>query len=77
MTRCLICAVPVYLDVRPTLKETEDLSRHKCIFFTRLVTHPIWHLQYDGKGCAIKVGGRLEMDDAQAVIQVAVAGARG
>lgn len=74
MTRRLICAAPAYLDARPALTEAEDLARHECISFTRLVTHPIWHLQRDGRSRAIKVGGRLEMDDAQAVVQAAIAG---
>jgi DNA-binding transcriptional LysR family regulator len=74
MTQRLICAAPSYLEVRPSLSEADDLSRHECISFTRLATHPVWHLHRDGKGRAIKVSGRLEMDDAQAVVQAALAG---
>lgn len=73
-SRRLICAAPSYLDARPSLSEPDDLSQHECISFTRLVTHPVWHLYRDGRSRAIRVRGRLEMDDAQAVVQAALAG---
>ncbi|WP_144157368.1 LysR family transcriptional regulator [Paraburkholderia sp. BCC1885] len=74
ITRRLICAAPAYLDARPSLNEADDLSQHECISFTRLATHPVWHLHRDGKNRAISVGGRLQMDDARAVVQAALAG---
>lgn len=74
ITRRLICAAPSYLDVRPSLHEADDLSQHECISFTRLATHPVWHLRRDGKNRTIRVSGRLQMDDAQSVAQAALAG---
>jgi DNA-binding transcriptional LysR family regulator len=74
ITRRLICAAPSYLDAHAALSEADDLARHECISFTRLATHPVWHLSRDGKKRAVKVGGRLDMDDAQAVVQAALAG---
>ncbi|AZD47272.1 LysR family transcriptional regulator [Pseudomonas chlororaphis] len=74
MTRRLICAAPSYLDQRPALQEADDLLRHDCVCFTRLATHPVWHLQRNGKSRAVRVSGRLETDDAEAVVQAALAG---
>lgn len=73
-TRRLICAAPAYLAAHPAPREPDDLTRHECVCFTRLSTHPVWHLHRNGKHRAIKVSGRLEMDDAQAVVQAALAG---
>ena len=74
VTRRLICATPSYLDQHPVLKEADDLLRHDCVSFTRLTTHPVWHLQRNGKRRAVRVSGRLETDDAEAVVQAALAG---
>jgi DNA-binding transcriptional LysR family regulator len=74
MTRRLICAAPSYLDRRLALKEADDLLRHDCVCFTRLATHPVWHLQRNGKSRAVRITGRLETDDAEAVVQAALAG---
>ncbi|MCX4163889.1 MULTISPECIES: LysR family transcriptional regulator [Paraburkholderia] len=73
-TRRLICAAPSYLDQRPALNEAEDLLRHDCICFTRLTTHPVWHLQRNGKNRAVRISGRLETDDVEAVVHAALAG---
>lgn len=73
-TRRLLCAAPAYLEARPSLTEADDLLQHECTCFTRLATHPVWHLHRDGRSRALKVNSRLEMDDAQAVVQAALAG---
>jgi DNA-binding transcriptional LysR family regulator len=73
-TRRLLCAAPSYLAVSPPLRDADDLPQHECISFTRLATHPVWHLHRNGKGRSIRVDGRLAMDDAQAVVQAALAG---
>jgi DNA-binding transcriptional LysR family regulator len=44
------------------------------VCFTRITTHPVWHLQRNGKSRAVKVTGRLEADDAETVVQAALAG---
>lgn len=74
MTHRLICAAPSYLGQRPALKEPDDLRRHDCVCFTRLATHPVWNLHRNGKKHAVRITGRLETDDAEAVVQAALAG---
>ncbi|WP_198665404.1 LysR family transcriptional regulator [Paraburkholderia kururiensis] len=74
MTRRLLCAAPSYLSASSPLRDADDLARHECVSFTKLATHPIWHLQRGGKTRAIRVSGRLAMDDAQAVVQAALGG---
>jgi DNA-binding transcriptional LysR family regulator len=73
-TRLLLCAAPSYLDRRPPLKEAHDLLRHDCVCFTSLTTHPVWHLQRNGKSHSVRINGRLETDDAETVAQAALAG---
>jgi DNA-binding transcriptional LysR family regulator len=73
-TRLLLCAAPSYLDRRTPLKQADDLLRHDCVCFTRVTTHPVWHLQRNGKSRAVRVTGRLEADDAETVVQAALAG---
>ena len=74
MTHRLICAAPSSLDRRPPLNEANDLLRHDCVCFTRLATHPVWHLQHGGKRHPVRIAGRLETDDAEAVVHAALAG---
>jgi DNA-binding transcriptional LysR family regulator len=74
MTCRLLCAAPSYLDRRPAPIEPDDLLRHDCICFTRLTTHPAWHLHRDGKNRTVRITGRLETDDAEAALQAALAG---
>lgn len=73
-TRRLLCAAPSYLAMSPPLRDIDDLPQHECISFTRLATHPVWHLHRHGKERAVRVDGRLAMDDAQAVVQAALGG---
>jgi DNA-binding transcriptional LysR family regulator len=74
-TRRLIFAAPSYLAGRDALREPDDLLRHDCLCFTRLATHPVWQLHRDGKSRAVRLSGRLEADDAEAVVKAALAGA--
>lgn len=75
MSRRLICGAPAYLRAAPRLTEPDDLLRHDCVCFTRMPSHPIWHLHRGGKSRAVRVNGKLEMDDAQAIVQAALSGA--
>jgi len=45
--RGLICASPSYLDKHSALRVPADLHQHRCIGFTPLSTHPVWHLKRD------------------------------
>lgn len=41
----LICASPSYLKTHGKPRVPADLQQHRCIGFTPLSTHPIWHLR--------------------------------
>jgi DNA-binding transcriptional LysR family regulator len=48
--RGMICASPAYLDKHPVPRVPADLHQHRCIGFTPLSTHPVWHLKREGDG---------------------------
>lgn len=70
----LLCASPDYLAERGMPVHPSDLANHDCIGFSRLASHPIWHLGDDGKTVAVRISGPLVTDDATSLIQAAVAG---
>ncbi|WP_254462239.1 LysR family transcriptional regulator [Pseudomonas aeruginosa] len=70
----LLCASPDYLAERGMPAHPSDLANHSCIGFSRLASHPIWHLGDDGKTVAVRISGPLVTDDATSLIQAAVAG---
>ncbi|MER0686974.1 LysR substrate-binding domain-containing protein [Pseudomonas aeruginosa] len=43
--------------------------------FSRLASHPFWHLRDGDKATAIRIAGPLVTDDAQSLVQAAVSGA--
>ncbi|MFD1623956.1 LysR family transcriptional regulator [Azospirillum griseum] len=71
----LLCAAPTYLDRCGHPRTPEDLTAHDCLCFTRLATHPTWHLERDGQSRAVRLVGRMETDDADAVLKAALGGA--
>lgn len=70
----LLCASPDYLSARGMPAHPSDLADHDCIGFSRLASHPVWHLGDGGKSVAIRIAGPLVTDDATSLIQAAVAG---
>lgn len=74
LTRRMICASPAYLAGHADISEPEDLRRHACLGFTPMFTHPVWHLRRGRQRQAIRVGGPLESDDVQSLVEAAVAG---
>lgn len=72
--RRLLCASPDYLKVRGVPLHPTDLTAHACIGFSRLASHPVWHLQGGGGPLAVRISGPLVTDDATSLIEAAVAG---
>ncbi|MDX3927171.1 MAG: LysR substrate-binding domain-containing protein [Shinella sp.] len=70
----LLCASPDYLAERGSPAHPSDLGKHACIGFSRLASHPVWHLGDNGKTIAVRISGPLVTDDATSLIQAAVAG---
>lgn len=71
----MLCASPAYLQTRGTPSRPADLGRHACLGFSRLASHPLWHLRDGDKTMAIRIAGPLVTDDAQSLVQAAVSGA--
>lgn len=56
--RGLICASPAYLDNHPAPEVPADLHRHRCIGFTPLSTHPVWHLKRNSADAPLRAVGK-------------------
>ncbi|VFR19570.1 transcriptional regulator, MerR family [plant metagenome] len=74
-SRRLLCASPAYLQAHGTPVRPADLAQHACLGFSRLASHPLWHLRDGDKATAIRIAGPLVTDDAQSLVQAAVCGA--
>lgn len=73
-SRRMLCASPAYLQAHGTPARPTDLGQHACLGFSRLASHPLWHLRDGDKAAAIRTGGPLVTDDAQSLVQAAVFG---
>jgi len=74
-SRRMLCASPAYLQARGAPSRPADLGRHACLGFSRLASHPLWHLSDGDKTAAIRIAGPLVTDDALSLVQAAVSGA--
>ena len=73
-SRRMLCAAP-YLQARGRPAQPADLARHACLGFSRLASHPLWHLREDDKVTSVRISGPLVTDDAHSLVRAAVAGA--
>lgn len=71
----MLCASPTYLQAHGTPSHPTDLAAHACLGFSRLASHPLWHLRDGDKVTAIRIAGPLVTDDAQSLVHAAVSGA--
>lgn len=74
-SRRLLCASPTYLHRHGTPSRPAELVQHACLGFSRLASHPLWHLRDGDKVTAIRIAGPLVTDDAQSLVQAAASGA--
>lgn len=70
----LLCAAPAYLQAHGWPTRPADLAQHACLGFSRLASHPVWHLRDGDTTAAIRIAGPLVTDDAQSLVQAAAAG---
>lgn len=71
----MLCAAPAYLQTHGTPSHPADLAKHACLGFSRLASHPLWHLRDGDKTTTIRITGPLVTDDAQSLVQAAISGA--
>lgn len=72
--RRLLCASPEYLAKRGEPTHPGELEAHDCIGFSRLASHPVWHLQGGDGPLAVHISGPLVTDDATSLVEAAAAG---
>ena len=70
----VVCASPAYLRRHGTPKAPEDLRKHECLHFRGLTPGREWSFQRDGKAVRVAVGGRLDCNVGEPVIDAARAG---
>ncbi|MCE9521636.1 MAG: LysR family transcriptional regulator [Alphaproteobacteria bacterium] len=72
--RHVLCASPRYVERLGAPKCPEDLARHDCIFEATAGRATSWPFRRRGRDMALPVDGRLVCDDADAVLNAALAG---
>ena len=71
------CASPQYLAEHGEPKTPEDLERHECLTYLLPVTGEArdWVFAHNGQAMSRKVAGRLNINNAESLLEAAVAGA--
>lgn len=73
--RSLIVAAPAYLAVAGTPRTIDDLNEHRLLHYSQLSTGNFWRLQTPaGEERLIRVGGRLTVNNGEALMRAAEAG---
>ena len=73
--RRLICASPDYLSRRPPPIKPQDVANHDCLCFTGRTDAFRWSFRTQTGGIqSISVGSRVASDDADLLVEAAVAG---
>lgn len=72
--RLIACASPGYLSERRLPTVPEDLTNHECLGYTYWSNPPEhgWHFTKDGQVHAIPIRGRLQVNDATALLCAAL-----
>ena len=70
----VICAAPGYLQRRGTPRTPDDLQQHNCLWITSLPALRRWPFDTDDGIRVVHVGGNVAANNAETVLQLAVAG---
>jgi DNA-binding transcriptional LysR family regulator len=70
----VICAAPAYLQRHGTPRTPDDLQRHNCLWITSLPALRRWPFDTDDGIRVVHVGGNVVANNAETVLQLAVAG---
>jgi DNA-binding transcriptional LysR family regulator len=75
MFRRVVCAAPSYLEQHGIPKHPNDLADHQCLIFTMLTDPVDWTFRgSDGGDITVRVKGCVRSDNADVVLQAALAG---
>ena len=72
--RRYLCATPDYLAAAPPLADPADLKKHRCIAFSGLRTGTLWQFSQQRRRRSVRIDPVLSSNDAQAVLDAALAG---
>lgn len=67
ITRRIVVASPAYLKGRPPIERPEDLTRHDCIIYDRLLTGASWTFTKADEPFVIPVEGPIHVSNTEAV----------
>src|SRR6185369_3967457 len=70
----VICAAPSYLERYGTPRTPDDLQRHNCLWITTLPALRRWPFDTDDGIRVVHIGGNVVANNAETVLQLAVAG---
>jgi len=70
----VICASPEYLRRRGTPRTPDDLQQHNCMWITSLPALRRWPFDTDEGIRIVNIGGNVVANNAETVLQLAVAG---
>jgi len=70
----VICASPAYLQRYGTPRTPDDLQQHNCLWITSLPALRRWPFDTDDGIRVVHVGGNVVANNAETVLQLAVAG---
>jgi DNA-binding transcriptional LysR family regulator len=70
----VICASPAYLERHGTPRTPDDLQRHNCLWITSLPALRRWPFDTDDGIRVVHVDGNVVTNNAETVLQLAVAG---
>lgn len=72
--RTLLCASPDYLDREGTPTSLVELIEYNCILDTNIEVPDQWKLHQNGQDHKVKVAGRFQVNSAQSVREMLLAG---
>jgi len=70
----VICAAPAYLERHGTPRTPDDLQRHNCLWITSLPALRRWPFDTDDGIRVVHISGNVAANNAETVLQLAVAG---
>ncbi|ABD68955.1 transcriptional regulator, LysR family [Rhodoferax ferrireducens T118] len=70
----VICAAPSYLALHGTPRTPDDLQRHNCLWISNLPALRRWPFDTEDGIRVVHIGGNVVANNAETVLQLAVAG---
>ena len=72
--RMALCAAPSYLARRGAPRHPRDLAQHDCLVYDYMARQGVWCFTRNGEAEDVRVGGRLNGNNGDVLLQAAVDG---